>query len=358
MTRASVGLVVAATFAITFGVWWRLGLSWPPPAPLIGAVSLVCLTLGLRYFVLRPNRSAPSPDARPTLGGTPGNKKAATSTSERHPPRVTDDVWCTAFSPSTCAPGDTVLVQVFAHRRAHAAKVRKMAVDFDSSANARGASRLDSPVERGSELIFCLAMKHAVVEPTMLTLVWHGEPSAVQFSVSVPEDWVGNNLIGTIYVTHGSIPFGHLKFIIHVAAADLPDRAPAERQPADFRQYRSAFVSYASPDRTEVLKRVQMLARLSIHYFQDLMSLDPGDRWERELYRNIDQSDVFFLFWSTHARNSTWVLKEVQYAIQRKGGDECAAPEIVPIIIEGPPPVPPPPELAHLHFNDKFMYFM
>lgn len=28
-----------------------------------------------------------------------------------------------------------------------------------------------------------------------------------------------------------------------------------------------------------------------------------------------------------------------------------------PVIVEGPPPVPPPPELAHLHFNDPLIYF-
>jgi hypothetical protein len=52
------------------------------------------------------------------------------------------------------------------------------------------------------------------------------------------------------------------------------------------------------------------------------------------------------------------VLKEVQYAMTRNGGDELAPPEILPVIIEGPPPVKAPPELAHLHFNDRMIYFM
>jgi hypothetical protein len=30
----------------------------------------------------------------------------------------------------------------------------------------------------------------------------------------------------------------------------------------------------------------------------------------------------------------------------------------VPIIIEGPPPVPAPPELGALHFNDPFLCFI
>ena len=52
------------------------------------------------------------------------------------------------------------------------------------------------------------------------------------------------------------------------------------------------------------------------------------------------------------------MLKEVGYALERKRGDEFAPPEIIPIILEGPPIVPPPPELEHLHFNDRLLYFM
>jgi len=78
----------------------------------------------------------------------------------------------------------------------------------------------------------------------------------------------------------------------------------------------------------------------------------------RRAYRHIDESDLFLLFWSTAAKQSQWVLKEEQYAIARKGGNDEALPEIRPVPIEGPPLVPPPDELAHLHFNDRLLYFM
>jgi hypothetical protein len=106
-------------------------------------------------------------------------------------------------------------------------------------------------------------------------------------------------------------------------------------------------------DLDEVMKRVQMLPRVNITFFQDLLSLEPGERWERKLYEHIDDCDVFMLFWSTAAKESKWVRKEVEYALGRKGGDDSRPPEIVPILIEGPPVPLPPPELAHLHFNDR-----
>jgi hypothetical protein len=123
------------------------------------------------------------------------------------------------------------------------------------------------------------------------------------------------------------------------------------------KRYENAFISYASKDRSEVLRRVQMLSVTRIKYFQDILNLEPGDRWERELYKKIDDADVFFLFWSKAASESEWVLKEIQYALNRKSGNEDFPPEIIPVIIEKSPPNPPV-ELKDIHFNDKIIYFI
>jgi TIR domain-containing protein len=93
----------------------------------------------------------------------------------------------------------------------------------------------------------------------------------------------------------------------------------------------------------------------------DLLSLDPGQRWERQLYSEIDQCDLFLLFWSNEARNSKWVNLEIEYALERiknHASPYSPRPEIQPIIIEGPPPPPPPDSLADRHFNDPFLYLI
>jgi hypothetical protein len=101
-----------------------------------------------------------------------------------------------------------------------------------------------------------------------------------------------------------------------------------------------------------------MLRLFKIKYFQDVLDLEPGVRWEKKLYRHIDKCDLFLLFWSTSARLSNWVLEEIRYALKRKGGDHHAPPQIRPVIIEGPPVPEPPEELSDLHFNDSLIYFM
>ena len=269
-----------------------------------------------------------------------------------------DTVKCSVFAPATVKKGADVLIQVFAHVPGDAAQVRTLAEAFDNRTSGRAAKLLDQQVQRGAALTFSLSMPGIPIADPTQSLVWRGIPDAVQFVAHIPPTHRDGSLIGTVLVCQDTVPFGHLKFILEVVAHETGERDQPSAAAQAWKRYRHAFISYASSDRAEVLKRVQMLDRTGIDYFQDLLSLDPGERWARTLYRKIDESDVFFLFWSTAAKKSEWVMKEVRYAMERHAGDEMAPPEIVPVLIEGPPPVPPPPELKGLHFNDKFLYFI
>jgi hypothetical protein len=153
------------------------------------------------------------------------------------------------------------------------------------------------------------------------------------------------------------VPIGHLKFKIEVVSERTSKNYPEPAAKIAHR-YRKAFISYSTHDIEEVLKRVQMVECLHVDYFQDFQTIKPGQRWEQELYRNIDECDVFLLFWSRSARDSEWVMKEVRYAMKRKGDDDDNPPELIPVIIEGPPPVEPPEDLKHINFNDRLLYFM
>jgi hypothetical protein len=254
--------------------------------------------------------------------------------------------------------GNTILVQVFTHLPEGAAEASQSAVEFDEDAERRAFRSLATHIERGSQLGFALTLPGLEVDDPHQVMTWNGRTESVQFGVTVPDEAKIGNVIGTVTVSQNSVPIGHVKFKLQITETWSIDSDDVEPVGEDARRYRKAFVSYASPDRSKVLARVQMLQAVGIRYFHDVLDLDPGDRWERELYRHIDESDLFLLFWSAAAKKSEWVMKEVQYALRRKGGDDLAPPEIRPVIIEGPPIVPPPDDLAHLHFNDKAIYFM
>jgi hypothetical protein len=195
-------------------------------------------------------------------------------------------------------------------------------------------------------------------------MIWLGVAQAVQFVVQVPPTFEPRAVIGTARVHLDGVPIGAINFRLVVtpqaARASLaPNRDEAiERTGSSARFYKQAFVSYATADRSEVIKRVQMLARVGIPFFQEVLDLEPGQRWERELYRNIAASDLFLLFWSHAASESKWVLREVEYAITCKGDDEESPPDIVPVVIEGPSFAQPPEVLRDYHFGDPLLFFI
>ena len=265
---------------------------------------------------------------------------------------------CTVFGPVSVARASTALVQVFVHAPEQAADVAALATEFDLETRRRGFRSLACPLEEGDLLGVELTMPGVPIDDPVQSLRWNRRAEAVQFGIEVPANFPRRSVIGTVAVSRDGIPIGHVKFNVSVALGS----GDAEREPVprgdEARRYRQAFVSYASPDRAEVLRRVQLLTAVGIGWFQDVLDLEPGERWEKQLYRHIAEADLFLLFWSHAAQQSEWVRREVDHALERKHDDELAPPEIRPVIIEGPPVAAPWPELAHLHFNDRAIYVL
>jgi hypothetical protein len=269
-----------------------------------------------------------------------------------------DHVDCSVFSVPEAKCGESILIQVFVHLIEKYQEAEALAKEFDEDATRRGFTSLDAEIARGTKLSFELSFHDIQIENAVNTIKWQGRTTQLGFEINIPENYASENLIGKLMVSQDSIPLGHIIFKIKVLKKVTLQKEPGKELPLGIaKRYENAFISYASKDRSEVLRRVQMLSVTRIKYFQDILNLEPGDRWERELYKKIDDADVFFLFWSKAASESEWVLKEIQYALNRKSGNEDFPPEIIPVIIEKSPPNPPV-ELKDIHFNDKIIYFI
>lgn len=268
-----------------------------------------------------------------------------------------EEVLCSVFAPHSVAPGDGFLVQAFAHLAEQVPLLKEMAKEAEQRADRRGEKGLGQ-VARGQVLSFQLEAPGLLVDEPSQSVVWRGRVESAQFGVTVPESSAPRTVNCKLTVVHPNM-LGHIRFTVGVTAAPPPEDIGDRLKLSDeLVRYRQAFVSYASEDRAEVLKRVQMLRAMKVRFFQDVLSLEPGERWRRELYRNIDLCDVFLLFWSGAARRSEWVEKEARYALARKAGGDANPPEIVPVILQGPPEVPPPDYLPEYHFNDPLAYFI
>ena len=230
-------------------------------------------------------------------------------------------------------------------------KVEQLATEFDTEARRRAFTCLELAIKHGEKLTIHVTAKGCIVDKPVRHVTWAGRTAPMQFAVTIDRDYPDHAIIGKVSIFIRGVPVGHLVFTLAI-------RENSRRRPVGTgaRVYEQVFVSYAARDRDEVLRRVQMLSALRLSYFQDILTLDPGDRWEQQLYKYIDSADLFLLFWSAAARDSEWVLKEALYALHRKHSDD-SPPEIIPVVIERPFPAPPP-ELAHLHFGDQTLYVL
>lgn len=147
---------------------------------------------------------------------------------------------------------------------------------------------------------------------------------------------------------------GRLTFTVEgVIVADLPlsvyvgeSGSSGEVIAATQEVYKAIFCSYSHQD-TAIVERVERAYRiLGFDFLRDVHSLKSGQDWNDELYRLIDEADIFQLFWSDAAAQSDYVAREWQYALQlnRDSGNF-----IRPVYWDSPMP-PVPDELDHIHF--------
>jgi TIR domain len=270
----------------------------------------------------------------------------------RHPVEVS------VFAPPESAPGGEFFIQVFLHDLKDIDAVQQVAEANEAEATMQAAVPLILPLQVKDKIRVSLEGDGAeIVGSPIQEFGWTTNLNYVAFAVRLPKRLGEKRYRPIIRVFVNDTPVATVRLDI-TAKKKAPLGSPASVI-NEARRFRSVFVSYSSQDRPEVLRAIQILKAMNVNVFADIISLVSGSNWENELTRAISQCDAFFLFWSTNAKNSEWVIREARLAIETQKKSPQDLPEIVPIILEGPPPVAPPDELAQIHFNDPIqsIYF-
>jgi len=207
------------------------------------------------------------------------------------------------------------------------------------------------PVKRGIVLNVSLRIDGMTVEEPEATILWAGGIGSASFKVEVPPRAKEGSPTGVAFIYASGLRIAHVDFELTVGATS----GPAKQVPSRYERYRKAFASYSSQDRNDVLARIQGMQKIapSLEIFLDVLKLRSGQDWQQELWKVIPENDVFYLFWSQHARDSDWVEKEWRCALSVRGIDF-----IDPCPLVSPDVAPPPPELSSKHFNDWVLAFM
>lgn len=229
-----------------------------------------------------------------------------------------DLVDCTVFAPAEPVRGRFVLVQAYLHAPAQSTSAAALAEEFDVNTSRRGVRGLEVPIPTGTLVDVELEIPGLRVLDSLQRVAWLGRAEAASFSVWIPPEHPGGPTPGLVVIRRDGVPVGRVRFQITVQSK--PRRWPHAHRFCDGDdsiRFRSAFISYASADRGEVLPRAQVLTAAGVSYFQDVLDLDPGERWRLEIYKRIDECDLFLLFWSKAAKESKWVRREAKRALER-----------------------------------------
>lgn len=287
----------------------------------------------------RPSR----PGGRKSVGQSP----AAQKTPEMPAGKV-DNVHFLVTSRPTVRPGEAFCVGLWALEKQRIAleeRIRTMSQRGEVQIGSKGPLF----VRRGTQLVAKLELEGCVLRAPVGVILWEGEIGNHDFPVRVPQDAPPGDREGAIQICIDAVPVATLYFTISVgsAAGETVDL------PLQTRRFRTAFASYASEDRLEVVRRVQGIEAASVHVWLDVVNLRSGDDWAREIERQVGSTDIFYLFWSHHAAASEWVKKETMLALRRKGSDY-----VRPIPLETVNDVQPPQWLPDKHLNDMLLYIL
>lgn len=248
-------------------------------------------------------------------------------------------------------PGNKASVDVFMYTKSQRHLVDKALQNTSEKKTEATRSMTQTSVKHGSAVTVVLTSDDAAIEDAYETMIWNGNALDFKFRFTVPETYKGKSVDFACNILFNGIHITRLYFSVKLNnAKSVPVRFVRK-------DCRKAFVSYSHKDKQKVVDKIIAIQEVAprIRFWMDNQSITAGEVWRKEIASAIKASDVFLLFWSSHAKSSSEVEKEWRYALElekaksrRRNGSRF----ITPVPLEMPSECPPPDELANLHFGD------
>jgi hypothetical protein len=265
---------------------------------------------------------------------------------ETAPPKKKDSVNFAGFSPSQMKAGNSYFIDIWAFTDTQFQSVKEIATMLERETISGYKSGLK--IDRGTIIGIRLESmsQNLSIDHAIETITWEGEKTNATFAISFDQNAkIGKHMAkATISVAGMSIATLLLNFSVSESESKVYNECQS-----DFQRINSAFASYASENRADVLARIQGIQTVNpdMDIFVDVLALRSGDNWLDKLTEHVPSKDKFYLFWSKAASESDWVEKEWKLALKQRG-----LSYIDPIPLDEPHIAPPPKELSSLHFND------
>jgi hypothetical protein len=270
------------------------------------------------------------------------------------PPSEPEPVLLGGSAPRRARPGDVVLVQFAAYVARFEDQARRALEREAAPGEVRLGEETDCRWAVGARVTVTCTVRGLAVPVATQAFVWDGECRTVSFDVEVPADAQPHDAVIVLEAfvhdaadAPDAVQVGRLRMALEIGG-DTDDEPPRRVQG---QAARTAFASYASEDRIDVLERVSSIRRSAgLEVFVDVVSLRMGEDWEKRLREQIASSDRFLLFWSEHAAGKKWVTWEWEQALDARGEDALELH-----LLRATPIDTIPDRLRRFHFDDVYL---
>jgi hypothetical protein len=252
----------------------------------------------------------------------------------------------TAGYPGRIAPAHDYLLRVYLHLES---ETKEVLARLDQAADEFGARPRKTDAESNQRIPIGTRLEvtpriHLIgVSPPQQQIAWLGSLEDVSFRIHYAgSERVPEPCSGFIDSTAGGLLVAQLPVSIAVEAGD----AWIERRTVEM--ISRVFASYSHKDE-EIVRACKAAYRaLGIQLFIDKDDLLSGQKWRPVLRQSIADHDLFQLYWSQAASESTEVANE--WHLAREIAPQRAVDFIRPLYWSEPMPHPPG-ELSDLHFG-------
>ena len=258
-------------------------------------------------------------------------------------------------APDEVRPGKSSVIDLLMYTRSQRSIVKRTLEQAKEKSSEAARSAGSVSVKQGSRVTALLFSDDIEITDSERSMIWNGDALDFKFRVTPPEDYAGKEIDFGCCMQFDGIEITRLYFTVAVGSK----KKVAVRFTR--KDCRRAFVSYSHKDRLRVAEQLLAIQEVApkLRFWMDNRSMTAGDMWRNAIASAIRNADVFLLFWSVSARESSEVRKEWEYALQLEQSGRRGAKRgkrgmrfISPVPLDNPSDCPPPEELSDLHFGD------
>ena len=270
-------------------------------------------------------------------------------------PAKVNKVDFSVVAPDEVKPGKSSVIDLLMYTRGQKGIVSRTIEQAKEKSSEAARSSGSVSVKHGSSVTALLFSDDIEIPDGSRTMIWNGDALDFKFRVTPPQDDTKKEIDFCCCVQFDGIEITRLYFTVPVGTK----KKVAVRFTR--KDCRRAFVSYSHKDRLRVVEQLLAIQEVApkLRFWMDNRSMTAGDVWRKAIASAIRNADVFLLFWSVSARESSEVRKEWEYALELERSEKRRAKRmkngarfISPVPLDSPSECPPPEELGDLHFGD------